>query len=26
MYQFKKNLADTIAIYGRGRQLFRPPT
>jgi hypothetical protein len=22
----KKNLADIIAIYGRGRELFRPPT
>jgi hypothetical protein len=27
MYQLrKKNLADSIAIYGRGRELFRPPT
>ena len=24
--QEKKNLADSIAIYGRGRELFRPPT
>jgi len=22
----KKNLANIIAIYGRGRDLFRPPT
>jgi len=22
----KKNLADCIAIYGRGQELFRPPT
>jgi len=22
----KKNLADIVAIYGRGRELFRPPT
>jgi hypothetical protein len=22
----KKNLADSVAIYGRGRELFRPPT
>jgi hypothetical protein len=21
----KKNLADSVAIYGRGRELFRPP-
>jgi len=21
-----KNLADIVAIYGRGRELFRPPT
>jgi len=27
MYQFrKKNLADIIAIYGRDRELFIPPT
>jgi len=28
MYQLriKKNLADSIAIYGRGREIFRPPT
>jgi len=28
MYQLrgKKNLADSVAIYGRGRELFRPPT
>jgi len=27
MYQLrKKNLADNIAVYGRGRELFRPPT
>jgi len=22
----KKNLPDIVAIYGRGRELFRPPT
>jgi len=22
----KTNLADIVAIYGRGRELFRPPT
>jgi len=22
----KKNLADSVAIYGRGQELFRPPT
>jgi len=22
----KKNLADIVSIYGRGRELFRPPT
>jgi hypothetical protein len=22
----KKNLADSVAIYGRGRELFRAPT
>jgi hypothetical protein len=22
----EKNLADSITIYGRGRELFRPPT
>jgi len=22
----KKNLADSVASYGRGRELFRPPT
>jgi hypothetical protein len=22
----KKNLADSVDIYGRGRELFRPPT
>jgi len=22
----KKNLADSIASYGRGREIFRPPT
>ena len=22
----EKNLADIVAIYGRGRELFRPPT
>ena len=22
----KKNFADSVAIYGRGRELFRPPT
>jgi len=22
----KKNLADSVAIYGRGREIFRPPT
>jgi len=22
----KKNLADIVAIYGRGQELFRPPT
>jgi len=22
----KKNLADIVAIYGRGRELLRPPT
>jgi len=22
----KKNLADIVAIYGRGLELFRPPT
>jgi len=22
----KKNLADIVAIYGQGRELFRPPT
>jgi len=21
----KKNLADSVAIYGRGREIFRPP-
>ena len=27
MYQLrKKKLADTVVIYGRGRELFRPPT
>jgi len=27
MYQLrKKNLAVSVAIYGRGRELFRPPT
>jgi hypothetical protein len=27
VYQFrKKNLADIVAIYGQGRELFRPPT
>jgi hypothetical protein len=27
MYQLRgKNLADIVAIYGRGRELFRPPT
>jgi len=27
MYQLrKKNLADIVAIYGRGRELLRPPT
>jgi len=28
MYQLKekKDLADTVAIYGRGREIFRPPT
>jgi len=27
MYQLrKKNLANSFAIYGRGRELFRPPT
>jgi hypothetical protein len=28
MYQLwgKKNLADSVAIYGRGRKLFRPPS
>jgi len=27
MYQLtKKNLAAIVAIYGRGRELFRPPT
>jgi hypothetical protein len=27
MYQLggKKNLADSVAIYGRGQELFRPP-
>jgi len=26
MYQLRgKNLADSIAIYGRGREIFRPP-
>jgi hypothetical protein len=23
---WKKNIADIVAIYGRGRELFRPPT
>jgi len=22
----KKNLADSVVIYGRGRELFKPPT
>ena len=22
----RKNLSDSVAIYGRGRELFRPPT
>jgi len=22
----EKNLADVVAIYGRGRELFKPPT
>jgi hypothetical protein len=22
----EKNLADIVALYGRGRELFRPPT
>jgi len=27
MYQLrKKNVADRVAIYGPGRELFRPPT
>jgi len=27
MYQPReKNLADIVAIYGRGREMFRPPT
>jgi len=26
MYQLRKNLADSVVIYGRGRELFRPPT
>ena len=27
MYQlWEKNLADSVAIYGRGRKLFKPPT
>jgi len=29
MYQLrkkKKDLADSVAIYGQGRELFRPPT
>jgi hypothetical protein len=27
MYQLrKKNLTDIVAIYGRGRELFKPPT
>jgi len=27
MYQLtKNNLADSVTIYGRGRELFRPPT
>jgi len=28
MYQLRKekSLADVVAIYGRGRELFRPPT
>jgi hypothetical protein len=27
MYQLiNKNLADSVAIYGRGREIFRPPT
>jgi hypothetical protein len=27
MYQLReKNLADSVAIYGRGRERFRPPT
>ena len=27
MYQLrKKNIADGVAIYGRGREIFRPPT
>jgi hypothetical protein len=26
MFIRKKNLADIVAIYGRGRELFRPPT
>jgi len=27
MYQLrKKNLADIVAVYCRGRELFRPPT
>jgi len=27
MYQLRgKNLADSVAIYGRGREIFRPPT
>jgi len=26
MYQLRKiNLSDSVAIYGRGREIFRPP-
>jgi hypothetical protein len=27
MYQLgEKNLVDSVAVYGRGREIFRPPT
>jgi hypothetical protein len=27
MYQLReKNLADIVAVYGQGRELFKPPT
>jgi len=26
MYQLRKNLADSVTIYDRGREHFRPPT